>query len=205
MTLPERPSDEQPENPLIWPILGLLEKQPDGWMVHTLAESLKQQGLLNTLDEVAEQDLFKRNFLLMNALYQLQHMLLPRQWLQAQAMNIKLMQNQGDQQIDEQDPLREYYLDWQNYHSDTNTIRDLLSAFWQRYQQHIGNLSVTTNTSWQQDLAVLELPADASPAQIRKQWRRLALRWHPDRPEGNTDKFRQACEAWQRIQSRLHN
>ncbi|UTM58739.1 DnaJ domain-containing protein [Photobacterium sp. CCB-ST2H9] len=205
MTLPERPSDDQPENPLIWSILGLLEKQHDGWMVHTMADALKQQGLINTLDDVPEQDLFKRNFLLMNALYQLQDMLLPEQWLQAQAMDIKLMANSGHQQVDAADPLREYYLDWQNYEADANAIRELLSSFWKQYQKHIGTLSVTTNASWQQDLAILELTAEASPAQIRRQWRKLALRWHPDRPGGDTEKFRLACEAWQRIQNRLHS
>ncbi|QUJ68914.1 DnaJ domain-containing protein [Photobacterium sp. GJ3] len=205
MTLPERHSDEQPENPLIWPILGILEKQHDGWMVHTLADALKQQDLMKTLDDAPDQDLFKRNFLLMNALYQLQEMLLPEQWLQAHAMDIRLMANTGTQQIDTADPLREYYLDWQNYETDGDAIRELLSSFWKRYQQHIGQRNVSNNVSWQHDLAILELPADASPVQIRRQWRRLALRWHPDRPSGDSDKFREACEAWQRIQSRLHS
>ncbi|WP_413694333.1 J domain-containing protein [Psychromonas sp. KJ10-2] len=46
-------------------------------------------------------------------------------------------------------------------------------------------------------LQVFELDEQASSQQIRQQWRRLALQFHPDRPTGDKDKFRQACEAWQ--------
>jgi hypothetical protein len=206
------------DNPLIWPIITLLKEQPTGWMIHTLSEELKQRGILSTLDNEPEKDLFKRNFLLMNALYQLQEMLLPEQWLQAQAMDIQLSRNlnSSNNQIAFNDPLREYYLDWKNYDADTVTIQNLLSSFWHRYQDHIGfhssknttqsssNSRHSFHTINQQDLMTLELTANAKPNEIRRQWRKLALRWHPDRPNGDAQQFRTICEAWQRIQDHLN-
>ncbi|UTV26528.1 DNA-J related domain-containing protein [Photobacterium atrarenae] len=189
------------DNPLIWPILSLLNREPSGWKVHTLFDALKQQDLLEQLDDNPEQDLFKRNFLLMNALYQLQALLLPSQWLQVQAMDIQLLENTGQHhQIDQHDPLRRYYLDWHNYHTDAAAVKRLLSSFWSRYQRYIGHDVPVSDSSRAEDLARLALPDDATPAQIRRQWRKLALRWHPDRPNGDADTFRQICEAWQRLQ-----
>ncbi|WP_064603570.1 DNA-J related domain-containing protein [Photobacterium sp. J15] len=193
------------DNPLIWPIISILKEKPSGWMIHTLSEALKQKDLLTTLDEDPEKDLFKRNFLLMNALYQLQEMLLPDQWLQAQAMDICLSDNlSGDHnQIDIDDPLRSYYLDWQNYNTDTDVIKSLLSSFWKRYQSYIGTGTIQSVTAQPEDYALLELSTDASPAQVRRQWRKLALRWHPDRPNGDAEQFRKICEAWQRLNSQI--
>ncbi|MGF1832217.1 DNA-J related domain-containing protein [Photobacterium sanguinicancri] len=192
------------DNPLIWPMISILQHQPKGWMIHTLSEELKQQGIWSQLDEDPDKDLFKRNFLLMNALYQLQEMLLPKQWLQAHAMDICLMPNlhSADNAIDIDDPLRSYYLDWANYNADSDTIKSLLSSFWRRYQDHIGHqeAEITLSHARPEDLALFELPIDATPQQIRKQWRKLALRWHPDRPTGDAAQFRAICEAWQRLQ-----
>jgi curved DNA-binding protein CbpA len=50
--------------------------------------------------------------------------------------------------------------------------------------------------SQKQALACFELDETATPKEVRKTWRRLALKWHPDRPGGDTDKFRLYCEAW---------
>lgn len=190
------------DNPLIWPIITLLNGKPSGWMIHTLADSLRQQGILTTLDDDPDKDLFKRNFLLMNALYQLQEILLPEQWLQAQAMDICLTSNQGSvqNQIDTSDPLRSYYLDWRNYHIDAKAVKALLTSFWRRYQSHIGSSKAPISNSRSQDLEILKLPTEATPRQIRHQWRKLALRWHPDRPNGDAEQFRKVCEAWQRLQ-----
>jgi len=192
------------DNPLIWPIISLLKEKPSGWMIHTLSEELRQQAILSTLDDDPDKDLFKRNFLLMNALYQLQEILLPQQWLQVQAMDIRLCNNQSatQNQIDKDDPLRSYYLDWDNYHTDIEAIKALLSSFWRRYQSHIGASKASVSCPQPHDYAILDLPTDATASQIRRQWRKLALRWHPDRPNGDAEQFRKICEAWQRIGSK---
>ncbi|WP_394131446.1 DNA-J related domain-containing protein [Shewanella maritima] len=188
------------DNPLIWPLLSLLKSSNHSWKVHHLASELQAKGLMHDLDPEPEKDLFKRNFLLMNALYELQDILLPRQWLQVQAMEIQLFRivpNNADVLHQQDAALREYYLDWQHYDTCSNVVREMLDAFWSSYQEYIGiNPSLMNKT---QALNVFELDASASNKDIRKQWRKLALKWHPDRDEGNAEQFRAICEAWQTL------
>ncbi|MCE9793433.1 DnaJ domain-containing protein [Shewanella indica] len=195
-----KPTRLKGDNPLIWPILGLLKRSNRSWKVHHLATELQQQGLMHDLDPLPEKDLFKRNFLLMNALYELQHILLPGQWLQVEAMNIILLRippaNVPQLQQDDS-ALRDYYLDWNNYDTCVNVVREMLESFWNSYQDYIG---VRRGRFAQREaLRVLELEADASDKEIRRQWRKLALKWHPDRQGGDAAKFRQICEAWQAL------
>ena len=149
------------------------------------------------LDSSPDKDLFKRNFLLMNALYQLQETLYPDGWLQVEAMNIVLMSaiEASRHSIDTNDPLREYYLDWKNYEADEGEVRRLLNEFWSRYQRYIGGSS-SSDLDRAKALSLFELSADATKAEIRKQWRKLALRWHPDRDNGDSERFRVLCDAW---------
>ncbi|EGQ9215613.1 DNA-J related domain-containing protein [Vibrio alginolyticus] len=185
------------ENPLLWPMLEILRKQPSNWKVHTLASSLGEQGYISKLDDSPDKDLFKRNFLIMNALYQLQDTLYPDSWLQVEAMDIQLMSSMEalSHKIDIHDPLREYYLDWRNYEADEDEVRRLLNEFWTTYQKFIGGSSVAS-VDKTKALSLFELNTDATPAEIRKQWRKLALRWHPDRENGDAERFRVLCEAW---------
>ncbi|MBS9991522.1 DnaJ domain-containing protein [Vibrio alginolyticus] len=185
------------ENPLLWPMLEILRKQPSNWKVHTLASSLGEQGYISKLDDSPDKDLFKRNFLIMNALYQLQDTLYPDSWLQVEAMDIQLMSSMEAlrHKIDIHNPLREYYLDWRNYEADEDEVRRLLNEFWTTYQKFIGGSSVAS-VDKTKALSLFELNTDATPAEIRKQWRKLALRWHPDRENGDAERFRVLCEAW---------
>lgn len=178
-------------------ILDILRKQPSNWKVHTLAHELSQKGYIQQLDESPDKDLFKRNFLLMNALYQLQETLYPDGWLQVEAMNIVLMSaiEASRHSVDTNDPLREYYLDWKNYEADEGEVRRLLNDFWSRYQRYIGG-NVSDDLDRSKALHLFELDADATRTEIRRQWRKLALRWHPDRENGNADRFRVLCNAW---------
>lgn len=191
------------DNPLIWPILGILKASTQGWKVHYLLSELQKKTIMVQLDPDPQLDLFKRNFLIMNALYQLQEMLLPKQWLQVEAMDIRILwrglgQGFVNRDVDKTDPLREYYLDWTNYEADQDDVKELLSSFWKRYQRHIGNCSNTT-IERKNALAVLGLTETASEQEIRRQWRKMALKWHPDRPEGDPQVFRTMCEAWQSL------
>nr|WP_086939478.1 DNA-J related domain-containing protein [Thaumasiovibrio occultus] len=187
------------DNPLIWPILSLLEKQPESWKVHILADALLKGDLLRQLDDDNYLDLFKRNFLIMNALFQLQEMLLPKQYLQVEAMDICLMwAKPGQQALSNEDPLKQYYLDWQNYDANHQDIRHLMDTFWTNYRQNFSEPSrPCIDLDREEALAVFELPLEATPSQIRRQWRKLALKYHPDRQGGDTSMFREVCEAWQ--------
>ena len=185
------------ENPLLWPILEVLRKKPTGWKVHTLAAHLSELGYMPELDPLPEKDLFKRNFLMMNALYQLQETLYPDNWLQVQAMNIVLLptlQSHGFA-IDTDDPLRDYYTQWSNYEAEEGEVKRLLNEFWSRYQRFLGG-NHHKDMDRRKALSLFELPQEATQTEIRKTWRKLALKWHPDRENGNSERFRVLCEAW---------
>ncbi|NMU18854.1 DNA-J related domain-containing protein, partial [Vibrio parahaemolyticus] len=124
------------------------------------------------------------------ALYQLQDTLYPDSWLQVEAMDIQLMSSMEAlrHKIDIHDPLREYYLDWRNYEADEDEVRRLLNEFWTTYHKFIGGSSVAS-VDKTKALSLFELNTDATPAEIRKQWRKLALRWHPDRENGDAERF----------------
>ncbi|CAH8220100.1 Molecular chaperone DnaJ [Vibrio aestuarianus] len=185
------------ENPLLWPMLEVLRKQPSGWKVHTLAANLSELGFMPVLDDSPEKDLFKRNFLIMNALYQLQETLYPEKWLQVEAMNIMLMPAQRaiHCEIDLDDPLREYYTQWHNYEANEGEVRRLLNEFWTRYRKAVGGTN-DLNMNRMNALKLFKLPAEATQLEIRRTWRKLALKWHPDRDNGNAETFRVLCEAW---------
>lgn len=185
------------ENPLLWPILEVLRKNPSGWKVHTLASHLTEIEIMPLLDALPEKDLFKRNFLIMNALYQLQETLYPDNWLQVKAMDIELMSRQQvfGHEVDHSDPLRDYYLDWLNYEAEEGEVKRLLNEFWTRYREFVGSTN-GKDMDRAKALSLFKLPHDASQTEIRKTWRRLALKWHPDRQSGNSEQFRILCEAW---------
>ncbi|QHS12422.1 DNA-J related domain-containing protein [Shewanella sp. Arc9-LZ] len=188
------------DNPLIWPVLSLLQSSNQSWKVHHLASELQTKGLMHNLDPLPEKDLFKRNFLLMNALYELQDILMPKQWLQVKAMEIQIFRiipASADIQHIRDGALRDYYLDWNNYDSSVNVVREMLESFWSSFQEYIG-----VNTQLMHKghaLKVFELDETATDRDIRKQWRKLALKWHPDREQGNAERFREVCEAWQTL------
>ncbi|EPW6422925.1 TPA: DnaJ domain-containing protein [Vibrio parahaemolyticus] len=190
-------SQNEIENPLLWPMLEILKKQPSGWKVHTLASKLSERGYINQLDPLPDKDLFKRNFLIMNALYQLQETLFPDSWLQVEAMDIMLMSalEASRNSVDPNDPLRQYYLDWTHYEANEDEVRRLLNEFWSRYQRFVGGAS-EHNIDNAKALKLFDLAGDASRTEIRRQWRKLALRWHPDRENGDAERFRVLCEAW---------
>lgn len=188
------------DNPLIWPVLSVLQASTQSWKIHHLATELQAKGLIHQLDDNPGNDLFKRNFLLMNALFELQDILMPKQWLQVKAMEIQLFRliPANVNQLQQQDAsLRDYYLDWANYDTSENVIRELLEAFWSSYKSYIGlNIALMHKGN---ALRVFELDERATAKDIRRQWRRLALKWHPDRPEGDAARFREVCEAWQSL------
>ena len=46
---------------------------------------------------------------------------------------------------------------------------------------------------------VLGVPENATPDQIKKQYRRLSLEHHPDRPNGSDAKFKEINEAYETL------
>ena len=164
--------------------------------------------------------LFRCNFLIMHCLYQLRI-----QWLsegtgelEISALSIGLKplrpseqrlpddsgsseqnhhnhQNHQDrptQPLDHADPLQAYYLDLSNLSTSREQIEQLLQQFWKR-------MSHPDYSRYQDDdLALLELSPPVSAADIRQQYRRLAMQHHPDRG-GDSVRFRQISAAFQRL------
>ena len=169
-------------NPLIDEIFYLLLEQPV-WKVHTLTSALSESGKIEQLDNDPQKDLFKRNFLVMNALYQLQTQLAPEQQLQIASLHIELVNEQISNALENHDPLRDYYLDWQNYDTTSDEIDAMLTDFWQRFSSYSPK-RVILSLSQQQLLELQQawqLPTDFSEKQLQKRWRQLALKHHPDR------------------------
>jgi len=186
------------DNPLTWSILSLLQASSQSWKVHHLATQLYTAGLMQKLDDNPQKDLFKRNFLLMNALFTLQQLLLPEHWLRVKAMDIQILPilpHDLSTSLSEDDALRDYYQDWQHYDTCPNIIAEMLESFWRRYDDYIGTDPIVMDDC--QALKIFELTSGASHHDIRRQWTKLALKWHPDRPEGNAAQFRKVCAAWQ--------
>lgn len=184
------------ENPLLWSVLKLLKSEPSGWKIHTLAQRLAQDQLIPVLDSCAEKNLFKRNFLLMNALFQLQDMLQPDAWLQVESMDIKLYYGHNCQHhpLNQANNLREYYLDWSHYDTDSSEVKRLLEQFWHSYKQHIG--VVDGDLSRKQALERFELQPWANKRDIRQAWRKFAFRHHPDKDGGDGERFKWYLQAW---------
>ncbi|MDW2003791.1 DnaJ domain-containing protein, partial [Vibrio sp. 2304] len=79
--------------------------------------------------------------------------------------------------------------------ANKDEVRRLLNEFWSRYQRFVGGAS-EHNIDKAKALKLFDLAGDASRTEIRRQWRKLALRWHPDRENGDAERFRVLCEAW---------
>lgn len=175
-------------NPLIDEIFELI-LSGQVWQVHTLATKLKKQGTISTLDNSPERDLFKRNFLIMNALYQLQQQLQPKQQLQVSGLHIELISSVADSLLQKPDPLRDYYLDWQNFETSSAEIDELLNQFWQRFT-HTSPKTLLNAEQRAKLLKHWQLAEDCTIKDVQKRWRQLAVKYHPDKAAGNTEQFK---------------
>ncbi|MBA53671.1 MAG: molecular chaperone [Pseudomonadales bacterium] len=174
-------SDYQ-QNPLIPAILAVLKQnaqQPNQspFGIHHLLASLGRHPCFAELDD-GELGLFKKNFLMMNGLYQLQRSL----WeegslvLSIATLDIQLLPlsewEQKGTLPDHSDPMRDYYLDWQHYYETTEEdVAALLASFWLRQD----------GDARQEALTTLQLSHDATPREIKQRYQKLAQEHHPDR------------------------
>lgn len=140
--------------------------------------------------------LFRCHFLVMHCLYRLRLQWLAEQqgWLQIEPLSVQLQPwlqetSSANQHICEADNLARYYLDLANLKTDRDTVEKLLRGIWQQ---------VLTPDQRRHDLALLELADPADEADIRRQYRRLAMRHHPDRG-GEVAHFQALLAAYQRL------
>lgn len=169
------------------------------YKVHTLAAHLQAVELLKQLDEDPNQDLFKRNFVLMNSLYSLQSELIEDGiYLHVDSMDIYLADKGQAPELNT--PLRSYYLDWQNYHTDNEEIEALLDSFWQRFSYQQGSNNQPLDKATVDNLCQQwQLTQPLEEKAIRRRWRQLAIQYHPDKGENDDTIFKQLQSEYQQL------
>lgn len=123
------------------------------------------------------EDLFRTHFLLFHLLYRLRDELRRELAgdLEIHTLRIRWHAHAGNdpRTLARPDPLAAYYLDIDNLKTTTRADIDrMLGQFWARFARFDRRGEA---------LAVLELPEDADADSILRQYRRLAMRHHPDR------------------------
>lgn len=156
-----------------------------------------EQGLFSPTELQQTQSMFQAHFLLMHCLYTLR-----QQWANERSalLDISALHIQkhpwpapsDNRQPDQHDPLAAYYLDLQHLQTSGDDIEQLLRNFWQRLLQPADEAA---------DLATLELQPPTDAGEIRLQYKKLAMRHHPDRG-GQPERFRDIQSAYQRLRQR---
>lgn len=192
------------QNPLIPDILQILQRnlhaeRASPFGIHHLLTELAHHPCFDALADQSELNLFKKNFLMMNALYQLRCSLWEeeRLLLQLETLDVRLLAlsdtEAESERLATKDPMESYYLDWRHYTDTTQEqVEALLDEFWCRYARSEGGQQNRV-----QGLGCLGLTGEPSQAEIKRRYRELAREHHPDRG-GDAIRFieiRQAYEA----------
>ncbi len=190
-------------NPLIPALLGILRQSSvsggEGLSAHDILQQLADHNAFVDLESLSDQpqlQLFRKNFLLMNGLYQLQLSLWQEEgvYLLVSALNVRIQatgsSQEDNQQVETSDPVRDYFLDWSNFHeTDEQDVLQLLDSFWQRFH----------NPQYaQQARDVLGLDEHAGEEEIKRRYRVLAAQHHPDKG-GNEETFIEIRQAYEQL------
>lgn len=190
-------------NPLIPELLGILRQSSvsgsEGLSAHDILQQLADHNAFVDLESLSDQpqlQLFRKNFLLMNGLYQLQLSLWQEEgvYLLVSALNVRIQatgsSQEDNQQVETSDPVRDYFLDWSNFHeTDEQDVLQLLDSFWQRFH----------NPQYaQQARDVLGLDEHAGEEEIKRRYRALAAQHHPDKG-GNEETFIEIRQAYEQL------
>jgi len=196
------------DNPLILTVLSALKESDSSLSLYQLMKILENTGFdLERSSEETSYDMrmFRKNFVVMNALYQLKNDLLDSGYLlfisslkieliaENEIENSSLIIDSAEDLLTET-TLSAYYLNWDNYNSiDDQGVEDLLKSFWNSYTDY-------NQRHYQVDkrldsLQVLGLESSASWKDIQQTYRQLANVYHPDKG-GNSLKFIKIREAY---------
>lgn len=160
-------------------LLEILQLHPEGLSEYELLQRLRSDERMefdrDRLDD--PHDLFRTHFLLFHHLYGLRDTLHDNQTGDLEIHVLKIRWHttcdHTTQALTQADPLRAYYLDLDNLEGISRTeVEQLLGSFWARFARYDRRAEA---------LAALDLPPEADDATIRQQYRRLAMRHHPDR------------------------
>lgn len=163
--------------------------------------------------ESAELQLFRRNFIVMNALYQIQRDFRDTAYkLSISSLKIFIyapessedgaLIESGREDIEADRALSEYYLNWENYRStDQQTVDELLNGFWQRYTEY--NQRQKAIDKRLDALQKFGLKSNASWKDIQRAYRRKVAMTHPDK--GGTSHLFMEIRAAYLILKLTHN
>lgn len=182
-------------NPLIPVILSLLREQTAGISEYELMQNLTGHEAYVGFADDDQLALFQKHFMIMNALYELQHQLWQDEqlFLVISPLQIQILMpsentNSSELALSETEKLSEYYRDWQNLeNTNEQQVLELLSDFWQRFSSLDKRESA---------FEILELETDAAWQQIIESYRRLAVKHHPDKG-GDPEMFIRIRQAYE--------
>jgi len=150
--------------------------------------------------------LFRKNFIVMNALYQIQaDMKQTGYTLYISSLKILLYSNvcsnnelsltdiEESKRVD--DSLSEYYLNWDNYDSaNQESVDQLLNSFWTKYQKY--NQFNSNQDKRSCALQILGVESAASWKNIQQAYRQKITLCHPDKG-GTSHQFIEIREAFE--------
>ncbi len=155
----------------------------------------EQPDFFSELD--SPQRLYQKHFLLFHHLYKLRD-----KWcrhgkhLSISAVSIELTsESDSGQNIDQHDPLTEFYLDRTNLFLSEDEVQKMQQAFWQKY------LAIEKKA---ESIKILQL-TDVNPLHwpvVKKQFQKLAQKHHPDKG-GCPKKFADIRQAYNELKQLL--
>lgn len=183
------------DNPLIAPILEILKNSTQKVGEYEIIQQLEEKGFkFFEIHDSYEIRVFKKHFLTMNALYQLQHTLHEDgYYLSISALHIHIEPIDTENHLSgiaeaHEQKVRDYYLDWSHFYNSTQeSVQNLIQNFWKQY---------IANDKRQYAYAKLNLKENSSWKSIQAQYRKLAGQYHPDRG-GSPAEFIEIREAYE--------
>ncbi len=178
-------------------IKNFIDSQPQGFNEFELMKHLETHNeCIKSVDGTDELSLFKKHFLIMNALYKLQDCYWEEDGTQLNISATRIFLRKctgGDTSVhpstdNSNAKLKEYYLEWSNLiEMSQQSVEQLLDEFWIKYYA-IDKRSDA--------LKLLGLSAQASHKEIKTKFKNLAARHHPDKG-GDADTFIQIRNAYE--------
>ncbi|HED33279.1 MAG TPA: hypothetical protein ENJ08_03555 [Gammaproteobacteria bacterium] len=195
---------------LCFKVLSILKNTDIDLGLYDLMQQLESAGydLSGGADDDFNVRVFRKNFIVMNALYQLQADLTGTgYYLFISSLKVAILQDNASKKREmlankEEEPenmafvesLAGYYLDWNNFNSvDKDDVDRLLKGFWTRFAKYNENQCAKEQRC--EALKKLGLASSADQDEIRSAYRRLVAGNHPDRG-GDSQQFIEIREAY---------
>jgi hypothetical protein len=170
---------DAPWNHLLAPLLAELAERPDGISEFDLIRRLQAREDAPEFHRSALREplsLYRTHFMLFHCLHRLGTQLASRgQDLEVNCLRVRIVPRKPGAAgaIGDADPMRAFYLDLSNLENvDAAQVEAMLGAFWER---------LARDDQRDQALQTLGLEDPVTDAEIKAQYRRLAMRHHPDR------------------------